>query len=711
MPTHEVKTVCPYCGVGCGLIATTDDRKVLRVRADPDHPANLGAICRKGATVAQTIHVRSRLHHPMIRERDRKLSIVPRGRIISEIARRLQSTIRENGPDSFAFYLSGQLTTETQYLANKFAKGYLRTNNVDSNSRLCMASAASGMKLSLGSDGPPVCYEDLDIADTFFFVGSNAADCHPVTFERIVKRIKAGAKCVVVDPRRTKTAEVATHHLRVKPGSDLTLLNGLLRYMRDHGVLDRAFIVEHTEGWAELDEMLREYPPQRVADECGIAVSDFLAAADVLAAHSKLITMWTMGVSQNLTGTFTTNAIINLHLATGRIGKKGAGPFSLTGQPNAMGGRDCGYMSHTLPGYRSIEDTKHRRAIEHLWNLPADTIQPKAGLDAVQLFDAMDRGEVKAIWIIGSNPAASMPNLPKIRRALERCETVIVQDAYFPTETTEFANVILPGAVNMEQTGTFCNSERRVSLMEKVVDPPGEGQADWKWVRDVAVAMGHESFHRYSDASQIFDEFARCTAGSPNDQSGMDYDLLREQGPQQWPFPVFGRATKRRYTDRVFATSTGKAKFFARQPIAPEDKPSAEYPLLLTTGRVANHWHTRTKTQWVEQFRKSDPEPYVVMHPADARVFDLHEGQAVQVESKRGRAISTLRLDPGISPGVVFMPMHWADSFAAEASPNEAASDEVDPISKQPALKNTAVRVLAVKEKAPSSVAIKHEQV
>ncbi|MBV8781686.1 MAG: nitrate reductase [Phycisphaerae bacterium] len=703
MSNHDVKTVCPYCGVGCGLIATTDGRKVLRVRGDSDHPSNLGAICRKGATVAQTIHVRTRLRHPMIRDAKETKAVVPPGRAVVEIAKRFKSILDRHGSEAIGFYLSGQLTTETQYLANKFAKGYLRTNNVDSNSRLCMASAASGMKLSFGSDGPPVCYNDLDIADTFLFIGSNAADCHPVTFERIAKRVRDGAKCVVVDPRRTATTEIATHHLRVKPGTDLTLLNGLLRFMRDHGGVDHEFIVNHTEGWTALNDMLREYTAQRVADECGIALRDFLAAAQVIGERSKLITLWTMGVNQTLNGTFTTNAIANLHLATGRIGKPGMGPFSLTGQPNAMGGRDSGYMSHTLPGYRSIENADHRRAIEKIWNLPAGTIRTKAGLDTVRLFEAMERGEVKALWIIGSNPAATMPNLPRIRRALAKCELVVLQDVYYPTETSEFAHIILPGAVNMEQTGTFCNSERRVSLMEEVIEPPGDAKADWKWVRDVAVAMGFKSFGRYTDAAVIFDEFARSTGGSPNDQSALDHDLLRSEGPQYWPFPVFGKPVERRYADYKFPTPSGKAQLFSREAFASEDRPSAEYPLLLTTGRIANHWHTRTKTQWVEQFRKDDPAPYAVMHPADARVFDLHDGQAVRIESRRGATDTILRLDPGISPGVIFMPMHWADLFAPHASPNEAVCDETDPISLQPALKHSAVRITAqVMSKLPT---------
>jgi ferredoxin-nitrate reductase len=308
----------------------------------------------------------------------------------------------------------------------------------------------------------------------------------------------------------------------------------------------------------------------------------------------------------------------------------------------------------------------------------------------------MDQGKIKALWIIGSNPAASMPNLPQIRSGLEKTPLVIVQDAYFPTETTSFAHIVLPAAVNMEQIGTFCNSERRVTLMEKVCPPPGEAMADWKWVRDVAVAMGFTDFAKYTNVAHVFDEFSRSTGGRPNDQSAMHHSMLRELGPLQWPFPAMGQSQARRYSDNIFSTPSGKARFFAREPIQPEDRPSPEYPLLLTTGRVANHWHTRTKTQWVEQFRKGDPAPFAVMHPADARVFGLHDGQRVEIQSRRGTARTTLRLESTISPGVVFMPMHWGDSFAKEASPNEAVSDETDAISKQPALKCSAIRVVAV---------------
>src|SRR5665213_129897 len=487
----EIKTLCPYCGVGCGILASTDGARMTKVRGDPQHPANLGKLCQKGATAHQTVDVPTRLRYAMTRaKRNDPLLAVSPGKAIADASHRLLDIIQKYGPQAIAFYLSGQLTTEAQYIFNKFGKGYLRTNHVDSNSRLCMSSAASAMTLSFGSDGPPGSYADIELADKFFFIGSNAADCHPVTFARVQRRVEKGrAQCIVVDPRKTATTNAATLHLPIRPGTDLALLNGLLYLLWSWKKIDEGYISANTEGWAELQAMLPHYPPDVVSGICGIPAFDLVHAARVLADANRLMTFWTMGINQTVSGTFSGNAIINLHLATGQIGKPGAGPFSLTGQPNAMGGRDVGYMSHLLPGQRQIANPDHRRQIETLWGLRPGTIYPHAGYDAVRMFSALERGEIKAIWIVGSNPAASMPNLPRVRRALANAELVIVQDAYYPTETTAYADVLFPASVNLEQAGTFCNSERRVSLMEAVVPPPGDARPDWWWCKQVAETM------------------------------------------------------------------------------------------------------------------------------------------------------------------------------------------------------------------------------
>jgi len=693
--TRDVKTLCPYCGVGCGLIATTDGKKILRVRPDPLHPANLGRICQKGATVAQTVNVSTRLRYPMIRETgSTRPQVVPVGQAIDHAATHLRRIIDAHGPQSVAFYLSGQLQTEAQYLAAKFARACLRTPHVDSNSRLCMSSAASGMNLSLGSDGPPTCYADIELADTFLFVGSNAAECHPVTFERVKARIdKNRAECIVVDPRRTLTAEAAHLHIPAKPGTDLALLNGLLHLLRERGRLDRAFVEAHTEGWAELDAMLDQYSPQWVATICSIDESLLQRAADILGQASKLITFWTMGANQSIQGTFNTNAICNLHLALGQIGRPGCGPFSLTGQPNAMGGRDCGYMGHTLPGYRFVADADHRQQMESFWGLSPGHLPSQVGYDAVRMFDALSTGELKAIWIIGSNPAATMPRLSRVRDGLERAELVIVQDAYYPTETSRFAHVLFPGAVNLESEGTYCNSERCVTLMQPVAAPPGDAKPDWWWVRETGRALGFEKGIGFQTAEEIFDEFARSTAGRPNDQSGLYHKLLREKGPQQWPFPLMGKSTARRYQDFQFHRAGGRAKFWARPHLDNPEQPTAQFPLLLTTGRVIGQWHTRTKTGTVTQLNNNHPSPFLQMHPEDATTLGLEDGQRVAISSPRGRAFSQLKLEQSISPGVVFSPIHWNDLWARSASPNEATSDDVDPISKQPNLKCCIVNV------------------
>jgi anaerobic selenocysteine-containing dehydrogenase len=722
--SRDVKTLCPYCGVGCGLIASTDGRIVTKVRGDPRHPANHGKLCPKGSTVHQTVHVSTRLTTAMIRQRGGEvpfevgtpgaanrgsdgaspsLSAVAPHHAIRHVARELSRVVEAHGPESVGMYLSGQMTTESQYLASKFAKACLRTNHCDSNSRLCMSSAAAGMTLSLGSDAPPACYADIELADTFLFVGSNAAECHPVTFTRVRNRIdKHGARCVVVDPRKTATAQAAHVHLPIRPGSDLALLNGLLHLLASYDKLDPAFIASHTEGWAELERVLPEYPPERVARVCGLDVAQLVAAARMLAEAKSLLTFWTMGVNQSVLGTFTSNAIINLHLATGQIAKPGCGPFSLTGQPNAMGGRDVGYMSHQLPGQRLVADATHRAEMEAFWGLSAGHLRAHPGYDAVRMFDAAAAGEIKALWVIGTNPAASMPNLSAVRAGLERLELLIVQDAYHPTETSRYAHVLLPAAVNLEQAGTFTNSERCVTLMEQVVPPPGDARPDWWWVQQVANAMGFTRGMSFRGAADIFDEFARSTAGRPNDQSALHQKLLRDKGPQQWPYPALGQSQPRRYLDKTFPTPTGKARFLAREHVEMEDRPSRQFPLILTTGRVLNQWHTRTKTGLVPSLNKLDPAPYLQMHPDDAVAFELHEGQHVNVASRYGACNTFIRVDPEISPGVVFMPIHWNELWAHRASPNESTTPATDALSKQPALKAVAVTVTPAHSAKPA---------
>ncbi len=497
----------------------------------------------------------------------------------------------------------------------------------------------------------------------------------------------------MVDPRRTPTAEVANLHLPIRPGTDLALLNGLLYLLWSWKKIDPAFIAANTEGWAELEAMLPEYPPDRVARICGIPAFDLVHAARILADSRRLITLWTMGINQSMTGTFSSNAIINLHLATGQIGKPGCRPLQPDRPAQCHGRTRCRLHEPPPAGPAQIANPDHRHQIEQLWGLRPGTIYPHAGYDAVAMFSALERGEIKAVWIVGTNPAASMPNLPRIRRALQNAELVIVQDAYYPTETTSFADIIFPAAVQFEQAGTFCNSERRVTLMEQVVPPPGDAKPDWWWCKQVAEALEFKSGVKFSSAEEIFDEFARVTAGRPNDQAALSHEVLRKKGPQQWPSPALGQSAARRYQDGVFPTPSGRARFFARPFTPTSESPDGQFPLVLTTGRMAGHWHTRTKTGLVPALNKVDKASFLQMHPDDAAALGLRDGQKVDVRSRRGNSITLLRVCSDTPIGMVFMPIHWNDLFAQSASPNEVTVDNSDPQSHQPALKYCAVLV------------------
>ena len=694
---RDVRTICPYCGVGCGLLASVEGDRLLQLRGDPGHPANLGKLCLKGALAGQTLDVPSRLRLALVRGADGVLAAVSSAQAVAVAAARLARIRDEHGGGAIGFYLSGQLTTESQYLAGKLARGYLRTNHVDSNSRLCMASAATAMKRSLGADGPPVSYADIERADTFLFLGSNAADCHPVTFDRVMRQVKRTGGCaLVVDPRRTRTAAAATLHLALRPGTDLALLHAWLKILREEGRLDRDYIARATEGWEALEALLEGISLEETARTCGIEERLLRRSAAMIGDARGLISFWAMGVNQSLRGTVTSCAIINLHLATGHIQRPGSGPFSLTGQPNAMGGRDAGYLSHLLPGSRTLASAAHRREIEALWGLPEGTILAAPGHDTRAMFEALERGELKALWILGTNPAASLPDLSRVRSALRAAELVIVQDAYFPTETTAHAHVVLPAAVNLEQHGTFTNSERRVSLLEPVAPPPGDARPDWWWLREIGLALGAEALRELSSAAAIYDDFARTTAGQANDQSGLSHARLHAEGPLAWPCAA-GADPVPLHGDRRFATPTGKARFWAtpHEVLAEEESPDGDYPLLLTTGRVANQWHTRTKTGTVARLNRLAPEPYLEMHPDDVAALGLEAGQPVSIRSRRGLAHSVVRPSEDTPAGLCFMPMHWNELWAEGASVNEVTSPEGDPVSKQPALKCCAVRVEA----------------
>ncbi|MEV7977893.1 molybdopterin-dependent oxidoreductase [Streptomyces sp. NPDC086519] len=707
--TGKVRTVCSYCGVGCGMvldIGTGPDgrRTVLKASGDKEHPANAGRLCTKGATTADMLAAPGRLTTALLRP-ERGEEAVPSAvdAAVAETARRLRAIVDEHGPDAVALYVSGQMSLEAQYLANKLTKGWLRTNNIESNSRLCMASAGTGYKLSLGADGPPGSYQDLDKADVFLVIGANMADCHPILFLRLMDRVKAGAKLIVVDPRRTATAAKADLFLQVRPGTDLALLNGLLHLLHENGHTDPDFVAAYTEGWEAMPEFLADYPPAAVADITGIPEADLREAARLIGEAGEWTSCWTMGLNQSTHGTWNTNALVNLHLATGKICRPGSGPLSLTGQPNAMGGREMGYMGPGLPGQRSVLVDADRAFVEEQWGLAPGTIRPDGvGKGTVEMFQKMADGQIKACWIICTNPVASVANRRTVIEGLEAAEFVVTQDVFADTETNAYADVVLPAALWTETEGVLINSERNLTLARPAADPPGEATADWRLIAGVARAMGFEDGFSYASAEEIFEEIKRFhNPQTGYDLRGVTYDRLRT-APVQWPAATADGPDRNpvRYRNPdgslTFATASGRAVFHARPHVDPAEMPDDDYPFVLNTGRLQHQWHTLTKTAKVAKLNKLDPGPFVEIHPEDAAALGLADGDSVEVASRRGRAVLPAVVTDRVLPGSCFAPFHWNDLFGEYLSVNAVTSDAVDPLSFQPELKVCAVSLTKV---------------
>ncbi|MFH0516242.1 molybdopterin-dependent oxidoreductase [Streptomyces sp. M41] len=707
--TTQVRTVCTYCGVGCGILLDVgmgpDGRRtVLKASGDKEHPANAGRLCTKGATTAEMLAAPGRLTTALVRD-DRGEEPVPSpmADAIAETARRLRAVIDEHGPDAVAFYVSGQMSMEAQYLANKLAKGFVGTNRIESNSRLCMASAGMGYKLSLGADGPPGSYEDFERADVFLVIGSNMADCHPILFLRMMERVKAGAKLIVVDPRRTATAAKADLFLQVRPGTDLALLNGLLHLLVENGHIDTDFVAAHTEGWEAMPAFLADYGPAGVAEITGIAEEDLRTAARLIGEAGEWMSCWTMGLNQSTHGTWNTNALVNLHLATGAICRPGSGPFSLTGQPNAMGGREMGYMGPGLPGQRSVAVDAERAFVEELWELPPGTLRSDGvGKGTIDMFRKMADGEIRACWIICTNPVASVANRRTVIEGLEAAEFVVVQDVFGETETNAYADVVLPGAMWTEGEGVFVNSERNLTLTRQAADPPGEAMADWRIIAAVARAMGYEKGFSYDSAEDVFEEIRRAWNPATGwDVRGVTYERLRET-PVQWPAAEVDGPTRNpiRYVDADgglrFPTPSGRGVFHARPHLPAAEMPDDDYPFVLNTGRVQHQWHTLTKTGRVAKLNKLNPGPFVEVHPQDADALGIADGDRVEVASRRGRAVLPAVVTDRVRPGCCFAPFHWNDLFGEYLSVNAVTSDAVDPISFQPEFKVCAVSLVKV---------------
>ncbi|MGV6397109.1 sulfite reductase subunit alpha [Pseudomonas caspiana] len=713
--SKTVRSVCPYCGVGCGIVLQVENNLIVKVSGDKQHPSNFGRLCTKGSTCAVPVANSGRMEHAFMRqERNRDPARIGMDQAIQATASRLRAIIDEHGPDAFALYVSGQMSLEAQYLANKLTKGFIRSSHIESNSRLCMASAGSGYKLSLGADGPPGAYDDFEHSDVFLVIGSNMADCHPILFLRLLDRVKAGARLIVVDPRRTTTADKADLFLQIAPGTDLALLNGLLHLLVRNGHTDPAFIADFTEGWEVMEDFLQTYTPEHVAQITGLAEADIRQTAQWIGEAANWMSCWTMGLNQSVQGTWHTNALCNLHLATGAICRTGSGPFSLTGQPNAMGGREMGYMGPGLPGQRSALVAEDRAFIEQLWNIETGSLRAEGGDGTVEMFKAMAEGSIKACWIICTNPVASVPNRQQVIDGLRKAELVITQDAFLDTETNRYADILLPGALWAEAEGVMINSERNLTLTQQAVQPPGETLPDWQIIARVACAMGYADAFSYNSAAEIFEEIK----GAANPKTGYDlrgvsYERLRES-PLQWPCATPNSPDRNpiRYrqqalaTERpgvVFPTASGKAQFFARPHLLPAELPDDDFPLVLNTGRLQHQWHTLTKTGKVPALNKLNPDPFVEIHPLDAERLAIKPGNRVQIRSRRGVAVLPAVLSDRVRPGNCFAPFHWSDVFGEELAVNAVTSDAVDAISLQPAFKYCAValQVLASPEPIP----------
>lgn len=700
MNRQTTASTCCYCGVGCGVLIEHDDERILGVSGDPAHPANFGKLCSKGSTLHLTGDLAARALYPELRlGKGLARARTDWDSALDHAASVFAETIAEHGPDSVAFYISGQLLTEDYYAFNKLARALVGTNNIDSNSRLCMSSAVVGYKRSLGADAPPCSYEDLELSDCVMIVGSNMAYAHPILFRRLeeAKSRRPQMKIIVIDPRRTDTCDLADLHLAILPGTDVALFHGILHLLLWEDWVDRDFIKAHTEGLADLKNLVRDYTPTMVAQLCGISVEQLQQCAEWVGTSPSFLSLWCMGLNQSTAGSAKNSALINLHLATGQIGRPGAGPFSLTGQPNAMGGRETGSLSNLLPGHREAANPEHRVEVAHYWGV--EQLPATVGLSAIELFEQVRSGKIKALWIACTNPAQSMPDQTAVREALQACPFVVLQEAFRTTETAAFADLLLPAASWGEKEGSVTNSERRISHVRRAIDAPGEARPDWAITVDFAQRLekhlrpGQPSLFAFESPAQLFDEYKQLTRGRDLDLSGISHALIDQLGPQQWPFPDGATVgTARLYVDGTFPTDSGRARFVADPYRAAKELRDARYPLTLNTGRLRDQWHGMSRTGTAAQLFGHVNEAVLSLHPDELQRHRLQAGDLVSLKSRRGSVIVAVDSDDSVRPGQAFLPMHWGDRFL-KGGVNTLTQPAFDPLSKQPELKHSGVRL------------------
>ncbi|GGG74979.1 hypothetical protein GCM10007415_03190 [Parapedobacter pyrenivorans] len=692
------KTTCCYCGVGCGVEVHKSRDGSLRVEGDKQHPVNRGMLCSKGMNLHYTVmDTADRLRYPEMRHN----RYLPRERVtwdtaLNRAAAVFKALIERHGPESVAFYASGQCLTEEYYIVNKLMKGFIGSNNIDTNSRLCMSSAVAAYKMSLGEDSVPICYDDIERTDCIFVAGANPAWCHPILWRRVeaAKAANPKLKIIVSDPRRTQTCAIADVHLQVRPGTDITLHHAIARILIENGDIDADFIHRHTEGFASFSAQVMARSVAEAATVCDVPEAHIRAAASFIAHAEGLVTMWTMGLNQSVVGVNKNLSLINLNLITGRIGKPGSGPFSLTGQPNAMGGREVGGLANLLPAHRSLASEEDRRFVRRFWN--SGPISPDAGYTATEMFEALADGRLKAIWIMGSNPLVSLPDVRKAEAALSKARFVVVQEISSKPETLRYADLVLPAAAWAEKEGTMTNAERRITHLGKVVNPPGEALPDAEILCRFAQKMGFPGFD-YASMAEVYAEHCRLTEGTRIDISGLDYTTLQEKRAVQWPYPrqaPAGGGQQRLFTDNKFYTPSGRAVIHACDDANHSEHISPDFPLVLTTGRIRDQWHTMSKTGKVNKLKQHIAQAFLEIHPHDAVARNIKDGDIVEVGSRRGEVRVKATISDDIKQGVVFLPMHWGKILGNDLNrANNTTNNLVDPISKEPDFKFTAVAV------------------
>jgi len=699
---QSLTSTCCYCGVGCGVVVNKEKNGDISVAGNKDYPVNKGMLCSKGINLHYTVNDKSdRLLYPQMRyNKSMPLQRVSWDDALDRTVAVFKTFIEKYGPDSVAFYASGQCLTEEYYVVNKLMKGFIGSNNIDTNSRLCMSSAVAAYKMALGEDSVPLCYDDIELADCFYVTGANPAWCHPILWRRVEahKAANPDIKIIVVDPRVTDTCSLADLHLQINPGTDITLNHAIGRLLIENGDIDIDFIRNHAEGFEQYSALVFKRTLAESAKICGVSERDMQLAAKYIGEAKGFISMWTMGLNQSSVGVNKNLSLINLNLITGHVGKPGSGPLSLTGQPNAMGGREVGGLANLLPAHRDLKNPLHREEVQKFWK--GTSINPEPGLTATEMFEALNDGSLKAIWIMCTNPLTSLPNVRLAEQALKKAKFVVVQEVSNKPETLAYADVILPAAAWAEKEGTMTNSERRISYLNKIIDPPGEALPDAEIICRFARKMGYQGFE-FKNSSEIYAEHVRLTAKTNIDISGLSYEVLKEQSSVQWPYKKKSKAggTERLFADKKFFTPSQNAIIHAAPDAFTSERPDEDYPFILTTGRIRDQWHTMSKTGKVNKLNQHLKESFIEINPQDADSLQLKEGDVTVITSRRGEVRVKAKITTQIKPGVVFLPMHWGKILGNDLHRvNNITNDAIDPISKEPDFKYCAVNIAKYKK-------------